>query len=307
MKKLSEKYNEACLKIFDMLKLLSKGSAHYNDMIKLFDNEDLSAGATAPVILNKYLNTLKIFGINVYKTKNIYYLQNSFFSIDFSKSEIELLKKLKNYSSKITNKKQKAEFNNFLNEIELRLTNSTRELLEKDELIDKNELENYIAKHKELIEICENNSSTNSKLEVSFSVGNKTHKVICTPNEINYSNGKAYFSAYNHISRQTFEIPFDRIREIKQLPTISQSNHFPATVVFQIKGTLAKSYQLKEGEISDGKIDNEGWLTIINSNENIDSLLTRLMRYNTNCRVVSPKHIKERMINLIDNTLKNYL
>ena len=97
MKKLSEKYNEACLKIFDMLKLLSKGSAHYDDMIKLFDNEDLSAGATAPVILNKYLNTLKIFGINVYKSKNIYYLQNSFFSIDFSKNEIELLKKLKNF------------------------------------------------------------------------------------------------------------------------------------------------------------------------------------------------------------------
>ncbi len=29
MKKISEKYNEACIKVFDMLKLLSKGTAGY--------------------------------------------------------------------------------------------------------------------------------------------------------------------------------------------------------------------------------------------------------------------------------------
>ena len=83
---MSEKYNEACLKIFDMLKLLSRGSAPYEDIISLFENDDLNSGSAAHVILNKYLNTLKIFGINVYKSKNIYYLQNSFFSINLSKN-----------------------------------------------------------------------------------------------------------------------------------------------------------------------------------------------------------------------------
>ena len=38
-----------------------------------------------------------------------------------------------------------------------------------------------------------------------------------------------------------------------------------------------------------------------------EDLIKRLMRYNSNCRIISPKHIKERMISAIDETLANYL
>ena len=71
MKKISDKYNEACIKVFDMLKLLSNGTAKYSDIIDLFNGSENSDNAGANVILNKYLNTLKIFGINIYKSKNI--------------------------------------------------------------------------------------------------------------------------------------------------------------------------------------------------------------------------------------------
>ena len=145
------------------------------------------------------------------------------------------------------------------------------------------------------------------KLEISFSVGSKIHKVICSPKEINYSNGKAYISVFNHINRQNFEIPIDGVLEIKEVPTISKNTLFPTTVVFQIKEGLAKSYQLKECETTDGIINHEGWLTVINHDEDIDELIQRLMRYQSNCRVVSPKNVKERMIAAIDNTLANYL
>lgn len=302
MRKMSEKYNEACIKIFDMLKLLSKGTAHYDDIIELFDGEE-SNGSASHVILNKYLNTLKIFGINVYKSKNIYHLQNSFFSINLNDNEIKLLQKLKNTSSHLSNQKQKELFNEFIKDIERRLTNSSQELLN-------NELSDSTTKnstYKDLLEQFENACFENTKLEISFEVGTKTHKVICTPKETNYSNGKYYFAVFNHINRQNFEIPVEKIRAIKILPTISNYENIQTTVVFQIKGSLAKSYQLKEGETSNGEFDKDGWLTIISRKETTDDLIKRLMRYNSNCRIISPKHVKERMISTIDDTLANYL
>lgn len=302
---MSEKYNEACIKIFDMLKLLSKGTAHYDDIIELFDNDD-NAGSAAHVILNKYLNTLKIFGINVYKSKNIYYLQNSFFSIDLSDNEIKLLQKLKNTSSHITNQKQKEQFNQFLKDIERRLTNSSLEVLNNTQNHSE-QLDKHFEFHKEMLEQFENACFESSKLEISFEVGTKIHKVICTPKETTYSQGKYYFAVFNHINRQNFEIPVEKIKSIKTLPTISNYENIQSTIVFQIKDSLAKSYQLKEGETSNGEIDKDGWLTIISRNESPDDLIKRLMRYNSNCRVISPKHIRERMISAIDNTLANYL
>lgn len=308
MKKISEKYNESCIKIFDMLKLLSKGTARYNDIIELFENEEVAnSGSAAHVILNKYLNTLKIFGINVYKQKNIYYLQNSFFSINLSKNEIRILKKFKEAGLQLTNLKQKAQFLNLINEIEIRLTSSSREILNQENKNIENSINEYFENHKNIIEECEKYCFENPKLEIKFCVGSKIHKVICSPKEINYSNGKAYLSVFNHINRQNFEISIDSIIDMKEMPTITKNLGIPMTIVFQIKDGLAKAYQLKEWETSDGIIDSDGWLTIINHDENVDELIQRLMRYNLNCRVVSPKNVKERMIAAIDNTLANYL
>lgn len=308
MRKMSEKYNEACLKIFDMLKLLSRGSAPYENIISLFENDDLNSGSAAHVILNKYLNTLKIFGINVYKSKNIYYLQNSFFSINLSKNEIAILQKLKDSSLQLTNQKQKEQFNNLIKEIEMRLTSSSRELLNHQQNNSLEDTNNYFIKYKTLIEECEQHCQENRKLEISFSVGSKTHKVLCSAKELTFSNGKAYLEVFNHINRQHFEILIDTIVDIKQLPTISNINTIiPTTVVFQIKDPLAKAYKLKECETCDGKFSEDGWLTIINHGEDIDILIKRLLRYNSCCRIVSPKNVKERMISIIDETLANYL
>ena len=107
MKELSEKYNEACIKVFDMLRLLSRGSARYEDIIELFNTEENTPNPAAPVVLNKYLNTLKIFGINISKAKNIYHLQNSFFSINLDKNETSMLQLLKSAGAILTSKKQK--------------------------------------------------------------------------------------------------------------------------------------------------------------------------------------------------------
>ncbi len=306
MKKLSEKYNEACLKIFEMLKLLSKGTAHYNEIIDIFSTDENSPNAAAPVILNKYLNTLKIFGINIYKSKNVYHLQNSFFSLNLDKNDIKVLQLMKSSGLILTNFKQKELYDSFINDIEMRLTSASREMLYSAN--DKNNIRRseYFVKYRDIIEKCETYCFENQKLEISFTLDRKEYKVICHPREITYINKKAYLSVFNHLSRQIFDVPVDAITSIKQMPVISGGREVPMTVVYKIRNNLAKAYRLREWETTDGKIDEDGWLTIVNNNENFDVLIKRLMRYDVSCQVVSPKSFRERMISTLDDTLANY-
>ncbi len=307
MKKISDKYNEACIKVFDMLKLLSNGTAKYRDIIELFNDSEKSDNAAANVILNKYMNTLKIFGINIYKSKNIYYLQNSIFSINLDSNDVIMLKKLKKSSGILHNLKQKENFNRFIRDVELRLTRGAKEILysQSGEELDSINYD-YIEKYKNLITRCEACCFENQKLELNFTVDSKNYKVLCEPKEVIYRNQKAYLSVFNHLSRQVFDVPIDSITSVKQLPVLSKVKEGSATVVYKIKDDLAKSYQLKEWETCDGKYDEHGWLTIVNHNEDFDMLLKRLMRYGSNCVVVSPKTFRESMITAIDETLKNY-
>ncbi len=306
MKKMSEKYNEACIKIFDMLKLLSEGSAKYEDIIEIFNDDETTNNSAAPVILNKYLNTLKIFGINITKNKNIYNLQNSFFSINLDENDIKMLQLLKSSSDILTNKKQKEIFDNFIKEIEIRLSNFSREILTNTKNETNIQRSEYFLKYRDLIAKCETYCYENQKLEVTFLHNNKEYKVICNPREITYINQKGYLSVFNNLSRQVFNVPLDEILSIKQMPLISKGNEISVTVVYKIRNNLAKAYRLKEWETSDGKYDEDGWLTIINHNEDFDVLTKRLMRYDYSCKVISPKHFKERMVSTIEDTLKNY-
>ena len=306
MKKMCEKYNEACIKIFKMLSLLSQGPTKYEDIINIFNSEDKNAKAAAPVILNKYLNTLKIFGINITKQKNIYYLQNSFFSLSLDSNEIKALQLLKGSREILTTKKQKEHFDKFINNIEMRLNSVSKDILSNTIQDNNEQINEYFSKYGDLISECEKYCYENQKLEVSCTQNQKEYKLICNPREISYINQKAYLSVFNHISRQVFNVPLDKIISIKQMPLISKGQEIAVTVVYKIRNNLAKAYRLKEWESSDGKFDEEGWLTIINNNEDFDRLTKRLMRYDYNCKVVSPKSFKERMKTTIDETLKNY-
>lgn len=276
MKKISEKYNEACIKVFDMLKLLSNGTARYSDIIELFNPDENNPTAGAHVILNKYLNTLKIFGINIYKSKNIYHLQNSFYSLNLDKNDIKMLQLLKTSGLILSNTKQKEQFDNFVHDVEMRLTSTSRELLNSTNDSDNLRRSEYYTKYRDLISKCEGYCNDNSKLEISF------------------------------LSRQIFDIPIDKITAIKQMPVVSATREAPMTVVYKIRNNLAKAYRLREWESTDGKIDEDGWLTIVNNNENFDVLIKRLMRYDVCCQVVSPKNFRERMLSTIDETLSNY-
>lgn len=306
MKKLSEKYNDSCIKIFDFLKLLSNGEADYKDVIELFQNNEETSKSAAHVILNKYLNTLKVFGINIEKVKNKYYLENSPYCLNFNSDDVKVISLLKSSVNILPNGKQKEYFEKFLNDIQVRMTSVAKDLLNDNNNASNLDISEYFTKYSALISKCEQYCFENQKLEVIFKHENQEYKLICNPREVNYISRRAYFCVFNHLSRQVFEIPIDSIIDIKQFPTISSSPEISTTVVYQIRNNLAKSYKLKQWESTDGKFDENGWLSIINNDENFDVLIKRLMRYDYDCRIVSPKSVKDRMLAMLDDTLKNY-
>ena len=77
-KKTSLKLNDGCLKIFRLLNLLYEDKADYNSVVEIF-KDDLNEQSTnnIQVVLNKYMNALKVFGIKLKKVKNKYKLQSS--------------------------------------------------------------------------------------------------------------------------------------------------------------------------------------------------------------------------------------
>ena len=86
----NKKLNEGCLKIFQLLKLLYEDKADYDNVVEIFKDEiEEQTTNNIQVNLNKYINTLKIFGIKIKKEKHKYKLLSSLYSMKFSIEDLK--------------------------------------------------------------------------------------------------------------------------------------------------------------------------------------------------------------------------
>lgn len=305
MARLSEKYNDSCIKIFSLIKLLLNDDAEYSKVMSIFAEEASANLSTFPVILNKYLNTLKIFGIKVKKVKNKYYLLNMPFNIDFTANDVKAVQLLKSACEMIPNAKSKETLLTFIKAVEMRYNETAKSVVTSFNIDMHPDLTFYFSKFHDQILECEKLCSEKKKLEILYLTEDKESTIICSPKEVKYQNRKVCFSVFNQLSRQVFDIPLDNIKSIKQLPTLSSTQNVSMSVVYKLKGRLAEAYKLKEWEYSNG-YDSNGNLIVVNSNEDPDVLLSRLMKYGENCILVTPKFMKDRMRELIEKVLNNY-
>lgn len=305
MARISEKYNDSCLKMFRLLTLLMQGEADFKDVISIFADEDDGVISNSHVILNKYLNTLKIFGVKVSKQKNKYYLLNMPFNLDFSADDVRAVQILKNSANIMVSEKSKETLLDFLKNVEVRYGENAK--IAATNFVSKQDpdMTFYFTKFREQILECERFCQEKQKLEIVYKFNNEEFSIICSPKEIKYQNRKVCLSVFNQLSRQIFDIPLDNIISAKQLPSVSSRKEETTAVVYLLKGRLAKSYKLKDGEYSKG-FDADGNQIIVNRNEDYDVLLGRLMKYGQNCSIAAPRFLQHRMIDLINKSLENY-
>ncbi len=306
MSRLSSKYNDSCIKMFEFLKLLTQGPVDFKDVIEIFSDEKTAGKSNPHVTLNKYLNTLKVFGLKVKKKKNKYYLLNFPYKIDLDTNDIKSLSLIKQSSELLPKGKTKKNIDSIIKSIEIRLSDISQAIektMSTTESIDYSFIHDEI---KEQIKRCENYCQEHQKLEITYTtIKGEQKNIKCSPIEIKYEKRKVCLAVNIQSEGRIIDIPLEQIVKIKQLPNSVPQQITSTTIVFKLKNRLAKNYKLREWERSEG-LDSDGNLIVINKNEDQDLLLARLMRYGEECIIESPKFFKEKMLELINQTLENY-
>ncbi len=302
-KKFKEKYNQGCIKVFSLLKLLYEDKADYDTVMKIFTEDDEDK---QHVILNKYLNTLKVFGAKLKKTNKRFIMSNNPFGLKFGLDDIKSIYILNNFANILPNGKTKNNLENFLRYIEASFDDKASEIYASLTSTGNADFSFYYSKARDQIEKCEKFCHEDHKVHIKYLAdGNKYSEDICNAKQVIYDNKNAYLQAYIIKENKLTNILISNIISIEQIPSQKNPVEISTSVTYRIKGRLARAYNLKENEYLQD-ILSDGSKIIVSKNEPAEILLKRLMRYSSECTIISPQNLKNKMIEMINNTLKNY-
>lgn len=302
-KKFKEKYNESCIKVFNLITLLFEDRANYDDVISIFSESDDNK---QHVTLNKYLNTLKVFGIDVKKVKNKFEIKNFPFALNFDTDDLKALSYLKKYLESLPNGKTKKSLMNLTEVIQSRFNENNQQMFN---TIDSNNTVKYLntpEKFSGILQQCEQYCDDNFKIYIEYLTedNNEIH-LYANPMQVIIDKDIAYIKIHNINEEKIETIPIEKILFIKQIPTKIELKN-PRTITYKLKGRLASAYVPKEEYEYITNTESDGSIVIVNRNEPYNALLKRLLRYDYSCEIISPKNARNDMRNLIINALKNY-
>ena len=305
-KKLTAKYNDSCIKLFEFIKMLYEGDVEFKKVINHFSDGEYNGKSNTHVTLNKYLNAMKIFGIKVKKINHKYKMLSSPYKIKFDIDDLKSIKILKQAGDILPEGKNKTNFEDFIRALEIRFDDSAQNICRVENSTQNLDLEFSNSEITDQLKYCAKLCKDKQKLEIIYTddKGGEIN-LLCSPIEQIYEKRKHCLKVLGNNGSRVYDIPTDNIKSIKQLPISSSTQAIPTTVVYRIKNRLAKNYKIRDWERLD-KIEYDGSQVIVNKNEDLNLLLNRLMRYGTQCTIISPKFLKEEMIERINKTLENY-
>ena len=305
--KLNEKYNTSCVKLFEFIEMLYKGDVEFKTVIEHFSEGKYDGTSNTHVTLNKYLNAMKIFGLKVQKINHKYNISTPLYSINFNVEDIQSFNKLKKAATMLPDGKVKNDFKAFVKAIEVRFDEKTRDASDSMKSNVVLDLDFSHAIILDQIKMCEKYCQDKLKLEIVFykGISRKEYNLLCSPVEVLYVKKTICLKVIGNNGGRVYQIPLDDIKSIKQLPVSSSNVTLPTTVVYKIKNRLALNYKLRDCERLDG-IESDGTKIIVNKGEDFSLLIRRLMKYGVNCELISPKYLRDEMLELINKTLSKY-
>ncbi len=305
-KKTPEKCNESCIKMFEFIRRLYMGEVEFQWVLEHFSDGKYDGTSNTHVTLNKYLNALKIFGIKVKKINNKYRMLSPLYKIDWELKDLKSINNLKKACEALPDGKNKTSCEEFIKELEIRYDESAQSLSQIENNTQSLNLSFYHSEMIEQVKLCEKYCQDQFKLELIYT-DDKGEEInlLASPLETIYKKRRVCLKVIGNNGSRVYEIPIDNIKSVKQLPSSVNGNSVPTTIVYKIKNRLAKNYRLRDWERLE-VINSDGSHIIVNKDEDFNLLLNRLMRYGTECEIVSPKFIKDEMIDLINKTLSNY-
>ena len=303
-KKFKEKYNDGCVKVFKLLQLFYDGKAEYDNVIKIFSDNELDIDRDH-VTLNKFLNTLKVFGMKLYKRNNKFHSLNLPFTVDFDMDDLNAINIFEKVIQDLPNGKVKENLQGVVDSLKTRFDENALVIFDCISTNDNKDYSFYYSNLKEQIIICEKFCQSSFKIHLTYLDKGKEVSSYCNAQQVVYDNKNAYLRVYMTPEQVVKDILLTNIVEIKYAPTPKTGNEIAKTVVFKMKGRLAKAYTLHENEMLNQVLP-DGSIVVVNTKEPIDALLKRLMRYDNDCVIEGPKELRAKMYEMICDTLKNY-
>jgi len=304
--KTSKKISDTSIRVLETLKILCQKSVSVQDVITHFEKIDPNNRIYTNEVILKYINTLKVFGYRFVKEKDKYVLLNAPNQFSFDEKDLKSLYLIEKSANLFPEEKVRTEISSFLQDLKKKFDDNTRLLYQNSSKPNPINIGLSYNKYIDRIKKYEKYCVDKQRLKIRYENQNKVIlSVMVEPNEIKYKNSDVYLSVYNALSAQVLDINFDSILEIEQLPLRSNAITMLSSVTFLLKGRLAKSYKLHDGEKL-LQLKSDGDIIILNQQEDRQLLLRRLMRYGGNCEIISPQNIREEMYELIKLTLNNY-
>lgn len=279
------KINTSSLQVMKTLLALLEEACTMQELIEKLNSKEKDSIFNNSVI-SKYINTCRYCNIEIPKIQNKYFVTKIPFGLNLSINDVELLKKMQKLCSDYFSKKINKGFNSFIDKLN-RFSNKTILRIEK-----------------ETINISFEAFEKAIKEERKVRLMLRTQAVIdCIPLSITTHQKRTYFRI-KHDNKEK-SIALDRIIGIEILNEIFKTPDFENnTAIFEVRGNLAHRYNLRENEVM---IKQEGSsITIENKGEDMNLLLSRLLRYDSLCEVKSPALCRSEMIKIINDTLANY-
>ncbi|MBP3820945.1 WYL domain-containing protein [bacterium] len=298
------KLNNGSLKIFKFINLLFEDKAYYSDVIEIFKDEvEEQSANNIQVVLNKHLNTLKVFGLKVFKINNKYRIDSCLYSMNFDFEDLKAISILSNIIAQFPDEEISNSVNLFIRNLMIRMNSNDRNTL--NNLITNYDFSFYYSDLREQINNTKQICKQGNIINLIYLDNGKEKEGIFTPVEVVYDTKNAYLLVVNPTKNLKLEVPLPNILKITQLPKKSDVKEVNNSVVYRLKGRLAKTYKLKENEYL-SNIEDNGNKIIICKNESNDKLLSRLMRYSNCCEILSPLSLRNQMLELINETINNY-
>ena len=279
------KRNLSSMQVLKTLLALIEDNYTMSELIKVLNaNEDDDVFNNS--IISKYINTCRYCGINIPKIHNKYFVASMPFGLNITQKELNLIEFLENTAREKFSKKNY----NLLQYVLQKISRfSNKQIFRVED-----------ANFEFISEIFKEAIKDSKKVRLLY----KVRKTIeGTPVSIIENNNRFFFCI--KIDSKEKKIPVERIAGIEILSQKSFDPFSEQSVIYKLKGDLAKRYIVKDDEqLFDAKEDGE--ITIVNKSQDKGALISRLLRYDSCCEIVHPKNFREDFINIIKATLENY-
>lgn len=278
------KRNLSSMQVLKTLLVLMEGNYTMNELTDKLNKDEASSIFNHSVI-SKYINTCRYLGIDIPKIHNKYFVASLPFGLNLDLRDLELFENLQNVAKEILPEKSLNIFTNFINKL---AKYSNKQLVRADRQVPHKAIEMF-------------DRAIQEKRKINLMFKNNTN-ITCIPVGIVENKGKTFFNI--HLEEKEKLYVLDNIVGIEVLPQRFAKNYTGQVVVYTLTGNLAKRYELRENEQLISKEQDS--ITISNKGENKEILFSRLLRYDSSCEILHPKHYREEMKQLLNDMLKNY-